>query len=537
MSKDVQNGKLFKSVIIVTIAMVMSRFTGFFRQMLIPNVLGAENISVDALQAAFTITNLMYNLLLGGAIAAALVPVLSKYVAKNQEKRGWVAVSTFLNFISLLTIVVCVLGMIFSAQIVPLFYNNSNPEAMALAISLSRILFPSVLFLMLAGMVNGVLNSYKRFAAAALGPSVYNLLVALSIWLFGGTYGVEKATIGIMFSALIYFLLQLAFAMKNFKKYKPVIRLKNNGFKTLMKLAIPSIIASSVYQINSSIISTRFTSEYETIGLLNAFRNADDIWQLPYGIFTMGIVMATLPTLSEKVALDRFDEYKGLLFGTFKSNMALILPSAIGLGLLASEVATAIYRWSANSTAQSIEWISSILIFFLIGLISQSLIAIFNRGFYAINNTMVPLICGVITVVVNLGLCFLFKDVFHFGIWGISFAFSLSSVVNAIVLMTVLNRRVQGGMGYMKYLKYVFKLLPSLLVMTGALLLLNYFIPFYSAEEFSMSFKMYSLLVLGAKSVIAVVVYVTVAILTGIEEVKMVLNKIFGKFLKKVFDK
>ena len=533
MSEDIKDNRLFKSVIIVTVAMVMSRLTGFFRQMLIPNILGAQNPSVDALQAAFTITNLMYNLLLGGAIAAALVPVLSKYVAKNQEKRGWVAVSTFLNVISILTIIVCVFGMIFSPQIVPIFYNNSDPLVMELAIKLSRILFPSVLFLMLAGMVNGVLNSYKRFAAAALGPSVYNLLVALSIGLLGSRFGVEKATLGIMFSALVYFLLQLAFAMKNFRKYRPVVRLKNNGFRTLMNLAIPSIIASSVYQINSSIISTKFTSGYGTDGLLNAFRNADDIWQLPYGIFTMGIVMATLPTLSEKIALNQFDEYKSLLFGTFKSNMALILPSAIGLGFLAGEVATAIYRWSANSTAESIEWISSILIFFLIGLVSQSIIAIFNRAFYAINNTKIPLYCGVITVVVNLVLCYLFKEVLDFGIWGISFAFSLSSVVNAVVLMSILNGKVEGGMNYLKYLKFIIKLLPSLAIMTIVLLVLNKFIPFNNPESFSMGFKLSSLVALGIKTVIATVVYVVVATLTGIEEVKMVLSKIFGKFIKK----
>ena len=526
MSQDSSKTRLVKSVIIVMVSMVLSRLTGFFRQMLIPNILGSQSMEADALNAAFTLTNFMYNLLLGGAIAAALIPVLTRYISRDEEERGWRAVSTFINFTMLLTIIVCIFGIIFSRDVIGLIYKTPNEEALELASNISKILFPSVLFLMMAGMVNGILNSYKRFAAAAFGPSLYNICSALSIYFFGKNYGVIMVAVGIMLSALTYFLVQLAFAAKNFKNYRPILELKNKDFIELFLLAIPSILASSVYQINI-LVSTRFITMYGD-GALYALRAADDLWQLPYGIFTMGIITAILPTLSEKLAINKVDEFKDILFGSFKSNMIFILPSAVGLLCLSSQAATAIYRWSNNTTAVTITWISLILTFFLIGLISQSLIMIFNRAFYASNDTRTPLICGIITVFANILFCSLFKYVFGMGLNSVSLAFSLSSVVNLTILMITLNKRMDG-LNYKEYLKFIFKLLPSLIAMGVTLFILNRIIVFDVAENFTMAYQMNNLLTLLIKVAIAVCVYFAVALLTGVSEVKDALGMLIGK--------
>ena len=131
---------------IVMFSMVISRITGFVRDTLISN-LGKDN--ADVLNTAFASTNIIYNLLVGGAIAAALIPVLSSYIVKDEEDKGWKAIGTFVNITFLGAIVFCILGMIFAPQIVSILGRGFPQEKINLSISLTRILFPSVGFLML----------------------------------------------------------------------------------------------------------------------------------------------------------------------------------------------------------------------------------------------------------------------------------------------------------------------------------------------------------------------------------------------------
>jgi putative peptidoglycan lipid II flippase len=303
-----EKGKLTKAAIIVMSSMIVSRITGFLRSTLIPNIM--TKVESDALFAAFKTTDLMYNLLVGGSIAAAIIPVLSGYLAKDEEIEGWKAIGSFINTIFIIMVIVSGLGIVFAPKLISLTAPGYNVETTALTITLARILFPSVSFIMLAGLTNGVLNSYQRFAAAAYGPTVYNLGSVISILLFN-RLGVQKVALGIMFSALIYFLFQVSFAFKNLSYYSFGLNLRHEGYKRVIKLAIPSLLASSIVQINT-IISQSYTSNFER-GSVTALTGANDIWQLPYGIFAMGLGTAILPKLSEKLALGETRVFKSIL--------------------------------------------------------------------------------------------------------------------------------------------------------------------------------------------------------------------------------
>ena len=195
------NKKLGGAAAIVMSSIVVSRITGYIREMITPNVFGLGNVG-DAYSYAFRITGLMYDLLVGGAIAAAIIPVLTGYISKKDEENGWKAVGTFINIIMIVMSFVCILGMFFTPQLISLFSGFEGEEQIKLTADIARILFPSVAFLMLAGLSNGILNSYQRFAAAAYGPSIYNIgsiisLIFLSkesykccLWDYGKFFGV-----------------------------------------------------------------------------------------------------------------------------------------------------------------------------------------------------------------------------------------------------------------------------------------------------------------------------------------------------------
>lgn len=526
--KKSDNKRLAGAAAIVMSSMIFSRITGFLRSTLIPNIM--SKIESDALFAAFKTTDLMYNLLLGGSIAAAIIPVLSGYLAKDKEEEGWKAVGSFINTIFIIMVIVSGLGVIFAPQIVKVTAPGYEYETTILTISLTRILFPSVCFIMLAGLTNGVLNSYQRFAAAAYGPSIYNLGSVISILAFNKA-GVEKVAFGIMFSALIYFLFQLSFTFKNLKFYRIKIYVTHKGYKQVIKLAIPSLGASSIAQVNT-IISQSYTSNFEK-GSVTALTGANDIWQLPYGIFAMGMGTAILPTLSEKLAVGETKTFRRILSKSIKSILLLVIPSGIGFIVLRSPIISAIYKWSGNFGKDRIAMTGNILMFYSLALLSQSIIAIANRAFYAYNDTKTPLYSGAASILANSLFCYIFFNHTNIGAEGMALAYSLSSIINSIILIYALNKKMEG-LPLLELLKYTTKIMLASIFMGTILFLINSLIPIDFSEEFNIKSKIVELLYLSLEILFGAAVYYVSILIMKVEEAQRLWNIIMDKLVNKV---
>lgn len=523
------DSKITGAAIIVMSSLVVSRITGYLRTILINNLLTASQS--DALFAAFRTTDLMYNLLIGGAISAALIPILSGYLARDEEKDGWKAVGTFINVIFLTMVAVSAAGVIFAPWVVSLTAPGFKGEVRETTIQLTRILFPSVGFMMLAGMTNGVLNSYKRFAAAAYGPSIYNLGAALSVFILS-RFGVKYVAVGVLASAVMYFIIQLSFAFPNFKYYRLTILWGNPGFRRLFKLAIPSLAASAVAQINV-LISQNFISLFQNVGNVTAYNNANDLWQLPYGIFAMGLGTALLPTLSEKLALKQVDEFKGILNKGFKSILYLIIPSSIAFLILSQPVISVVYKWSLNITEKRITTAASILMLFTVAMIAQSMLALLNRAFYASNDTKTPMYIGVVSIALNFVFCSIFFNATNLGPAGMSLSYSIQSIVNMALMMLIISRRM-NGMRWRELFSYAAKLLASAVIMGGVLFAFNEVIPVDFTQVFSLKTKLIEIIVLGIEIVIGVLVYFGCTMLFRIDEALAFKNKFAGQ-IKKIF--
>jgi putative peptidoglycan lipid II flippase len=522
--EEFEKKRLTGAAAIVMSSMIVSRITGFLRSTLIPNML--SRMESDALFAAFKTTDLMYNLLVGGSIAAALIPILSGYLAKGREEEGWEVVGSFINVIFISMVLISSLGIIFAPQVVSFTAPGYNHETTTLTITLTKVLFPSVSFIMLAGLTNGVLNSYQRFAAAAYGPSIYNLGSVLSILIFHDS-SVEKVAFGIMISALIYFLFQLSFAYRNMKCYRFKINFSHPGFKRIVNLAVPSLLASSIVQINT-VISQSYTSNFEK-GSVTALTNANDIWQLPYGIFAMGMGTAILPTLSEKLAIGEVEAFKKIFDKSIKSILLLVIPSGVGFIVLREPVISAIYKWSGNFGADRISMTGSILMFFSLALLSQSVLAIVNRTFYACNDTKTPLYSGAVSIISNALLCYIFFNYTGIGASGMALAYSISSTINFIILMSALGKKIKGIYSG-QWVGFIFKTAIASAVMGVILFLLKGLVPVDFSKPFSINTKILELAYLFALIICGVVVYFILMLLAGVKEVNYLLGIVKDKF-------
>lgn len=197
--------KLTGAAGIVMLGTLLSRITGFLRTLFISTNMLPRGYS-DEFILAFTLPDLVYDLLAGGAIAAALIPVLSTYLTKGNEKTGWKAVGTFMNLSLIIMVVLEAIFFIFTDELLGILaagYNSGAGGDKELLIKLTRILLLSAPFMMLAGQLNGILNSYKRFAVAAFGPVLYNICTVLSIGLFG-SISAELTSWGVVFGAAIF---------------------------------------------------------------------------------------------------------------------------------------------------------------------------------------------------------------------------------------------------------------------------------------------------------------------------------------------
>jgi putative peptidoglycan lipid II flippase len=482
----------------------------------------------------------MFSLLIGGAISAALVPVLSGSISKGGEGEGWQAISRFINLTMALTAVVCFFGIIFSERLVVLFaqgWNPAVPEDMlkiTAAARLMRVLFPSVAFLMLAGFANSVLYSYQRFASAAFGPALYNVLCIASIALLSGggpedLYHVDRVVVGVMTSSFVYFIFQTAWAYKNIKgNYTLTFDLAHKGFRRLFKLALPSLVSSSVIQINT-MVSVSFSSRFEA-GSIAAMRMADRTWQMPYGIIAQSMGIALLPDLSGKYANGDHEGYRSALHAGLRYVLLLAIPIAAACVTLNNLIMRTLFLNSNRMTEADIALTASILICYSSALITQSINTILTRAFYACNETKTPMYTGISIIGLNILLSMGFYYFTPVGVRGPAFAYSISSLVNLCLLVWLLNRKlpglgVLGGMG-----PYFAKTIGAALCMSGFLALIGLAIPAgLLTGPVSVSLKIRQAAVLGVNAIAGAAVYFGLLILFKLPEACVMLGRFIGR--------
>ena len=524
--------RLSGTAVMVMFATMLSRVTGFLRNVLIKNIMLPQGYS-DEFIVAFSLPDLVFELLVGGAIAAAIIPILASSLSKRNEEDGWKAIGTLLNITIIAVIILEMLFFIWTPDFVKLLaigYEDGTKE-FALTVKLTRILLPSAIFMILAGQCNGILNAYNKFAAVAFGPVVYNLCVVSSIIVFGGK-NAELTSWGVMFSALIYFLMQLAFTLKHFKLYRPRLFLKNETFIRLVRLAVPSLLASAVWKVNTII-----TGSFSTVFAQNSvtvMNNANRTWQLPLGIFAQSMGVTILPALSSRYAEDRKDDYKRILYKGIRTILILCIPSTVVLMVLNRQIMQILFIW--NDTVQSEVLLNGLALFaFAPALLFQSVVVILNRAFYSIQNTRIPLISGIVAITANLAANDYFIRHSELGVAGTAMAFVIAVMVNAFILIFMFSQKT-GLMLIPENFDFLAKVSLAAVAAGVVLWAFTLVIPFPWEESYTIGKKIMEVLVVGLQFVFAFLTFVIIAVLLKIEEVRHLIGSVLAR-IKGLFNR
>ena len=426
---------LIKSTGTFSFFTIISRLLGYARDILIAVFLGAGPIA-DAFFVAFRIPNTFRRLFSEGTFNAAFVPSYSSLL--NKKKKSETFANNIFNLLILglffLIIIIEIFMPLFVFLIAPGFWEDS--QKMELAINLTRITFPFLLFISLASFFSAVLNSHNKFAIASAAPIILNILL-IGVLFFGKILN-DKLVYYLSYAVTISGILQFIFLYFFVKKYfLPTLKLRikiDKNVKTFFTKLLPSIFSSGVTQIN--ILVGTIIASFQT-GAVSYLYYADRIYQINLAIAGIAIGTVILPQLSRHVKNNKKDKIKIIQNKSLELSLFLSIPAAIALLIASEEIISSLFGYGSFDEV-SVKNSAKALFYFGLGLPAFSLIKVFSTFFFARHNTKIPFYISLISVLLNVFISITFFKEIGFII--IPIATTISSWFNAMFLFIFLKK-------------------------------------------------------------------------------------------------
>ncbi len=429
---------LLRSVATVGGYTLISRVLGFVREMLTAAFLGASPVS-DAFFVALRLPNMFRSLFAEGAFSAAFVPIFAGMIAKE----GRAAALTFAEDVLAALLTALCLFLLVGEMATPFILRviapgfAAEPAKFALAVELTRIMFPYLVYISLVSFLGGMLNSVERFAATAATPALLNLFLIAALVFVRPVTGQALAW-AVTASGLAQFLWLTASCQRaGLSLSLPRPRLPP-AVRRLLRVMLPGVFGSGVVQINL-LVSTAIASLLPT-GAVSYLSYADRLNQLPLALVGIAVGTAILPPLSRQVRTGDSDGASHTQNRGLELALLLTLPAAIALAVAAHPILAAVYQHGAFGAAQT-DATAPALAAYAIGLPAFVLIKVMAPGFFARHDTATPVKIAAVTVAVNIVLTVCLGLVLPLAHIGVALATSIAGWVNALSLLTMLRRR------------------------------------------------------------------------------------------------
>jgi len=508
---------ILSAAIVLMLAISASRLLGLVRDRLLAGtffVAGKERL-LDVYFAAFRLPDMLFQLLVLGALSAAFIPVFAKLINENEEE-AWQVTSTIINFGSLVFTAFSLVIFIWTPVFCRLIAPNFSPGELVLMANLTRLMILAQLFFIVSNILTGVLQSYQRFLLPALAPVVYNLGIIIGVLVFSPSWGIWGPTIGVVIGAFLHFIIQLPLALHLGFNYRPVLALGNPWVRKIGRLMIPRTLALAVSQVELTVAV--FIATSLSAGSLAIFYFAQHLNDLPVGLFGLTIGQASLPALSIEAAKNR-DNFKKILLVCLREILYLSLPASALLLVLRIPIVRLAFG------ARTFPWQATILTgkvvaLFSLSIFAQCLIQVLVRAFYALHDTKTPFFTATGAVLLNVILSFLFAFGLNLQVLGLALATSVVSIIQTLVLLMLLESKVPF-VSKKSFFIPVAKMVLATILMAVALWLPMRFLDQYVLDT---TRTLQLLLLTGAAGISGMVVYLSLTYFLKIEEL--------GKFLQ-----
>ena len=522
---EVKGDSVARSAMIVMIAMIVSRILGYLRDVIIYAQIG-QNHFTDAYNAAFKIPDCIYMILVGGALSAAFIPVISSYIAKGEKDSIWRFTSVVINVISCLLLLLVIIAYIFAPQFIGFYVRGFDAETLRLTVVLTRIMLLQAVLMAMAGICQGILQAYKIFTPTAVGSVLYNVGIIVVGAAFSGLieshypgYGITAFSIGVVAGAFGNFFVQAVALRKIGMRYHFSFDVTNEGFRRMVLLMLPVFVSLGAVQLNLFVNSG--LASFLPQGYLSALNTAQRLMQLPVSIFGVSIAMAVFPVLSREAALEKHDEFRKDFAYAIRTILFIMFPFSLLLVVLGVPFIRFLYE-IGKFTGDNTEAVAFALYFYAIGIFAYGCIQVLNRAFYAMQDTRRPVIVAVSGVAINLILSFVLIRYLQHG--GLALAYSAAGICNMLFLFLLLKRKL-GRIGLREILLSAAKTLIASAAMAAA----AYGVSFASEQILGVASKWAQMVQLFSGGIVGMVVFLIAAKLLRMPEMETVTGRIKRK--------
>lgn len=425
---------LRQAVVILFITVLISNVLGLLRNVIIANRVGVTYGSIGPLDnyfAAFTIPDLLYTLLIVGALSSAILPLLVQLDSENNEQNFWKTYNTLLS-IGITLVIFGLIGLYFILpKIIPLIFTGFTSDEIETTTLLAQVLLFSPLFFTVSQFSSSALQAKRRFLAPAIAPIIYNLSIIASA-LFIPQFGLYILVLGVIVGAVAHLLVQVPSLINLGWRFRFILDFSNQKVRQVFKLMIPRTIALTGAQM-MLIIFYQMASHFKD-GSIAIYRLTDDLQTAPVLLLANSLAMAILPEFARKFAKNEREEMVDLVSKAVRLLFYLFLPLTIFILIFRQEIVSLYIAVGHGIKESEISLAALTLGFFAVSLIFQAIVLILVRAYFAQNNTIKPMFCTLFSLGISWLVAVIISNTTDLGVAGLSLAFSVGATVNALLL-------------------------------------------------------------------------------------------------------
>ncbi len=426
--------KAVKTVGFMFIMILFAKVLGQAREMFVAAIFGVGSLT-DAYYAASTLPLNLFDIVFASAISSAFIPVYNTYIEKCGNDEGDRFASSFVNTILLMSVVLCVILVVFSKQLVGILAGGLDENTAQLASSLTKIMMPIVVFASLTFSFTGILQSKGEFNVPAIISIVSNAVVIIYMIFFSNKLGIYGLALSLTVGWLLQFLVQLPSAKKVGFSYKPV--LYHKGLKDVVKLALPVLVGTWIQPI-SNLINNAYASSLDNG--ISALNYASKLFLIVASVFTVSVTNYVFPLLSKQSATKDGENYKKTLYNSFKIILIVLVPICVFMLALSTPIIEIVYK-RGQFDDNAVRLTSGAFYYYCFGIIFYGVLDLFNKAFYAQKNSIIPAVIAGSAIIINALLSYFLRSLM--GVFGLALSSTLVYAYMALMLFITLNHKMK----------------------------------------------------------------------------------------------
>jgi putative peptidoglycan lipid II flippase len=440
---------MVRSAGLIGAATMTSRLLGVAREIVLARLFGASSgPAMDAFNVAFRIPNLVRDLFAEGAMSAAFVPTFTRTLEARGRDAAWRLGNLTLNALLLVTGILVLLGIVFADPITRAIAGEEFAAIegkLALTTQLTQIMLPFLTTVAIAVAMMGMLNALHRFFIPALSPAMFNVATILSavaivpLMPLIGLEPIAGIAIGTLLGGLGQIALQWPALRREGFRYRPILDFTDPEVREILRLMGPGTLGLAAVQINVFVNTYLATTQEQ--GAVSWLGFAFRLMYLPIGLFGVSIATASLPDISRHSAVEDRAAIRTIVANGLRMMLMLNVPATIGLMVLSLPIVELLYERGAFMSRDS-EATAAALMFYAPGLLGYSAVKIASPTFYSLRDSRTPVLVSVGSVAANLALNLILVRVLGFK--GLALGTAIAAVLNAVALLFLLSRRLDG---------------------------------------------------------------------------------------------